>query len=139
LPNARQCFAIEKAYETSLSVSKRKNRARTDTPGRWVGRLLQPQNFPRPTNPNNPFSSCGETNDLNASHTLLNERGGDALALAIRLCLPGLRRAASQRRQDPGAQFNGALLQRRTLALFLIGYGFVASVLPVWLLLAPRD
>src|ERR1700736_4586202 len=29
--------------------------------------------------------------------------GGDALALAIRLCLPGLRRAASQRRQDPGA------------------------------------
>ena len=29
--------------------------------------------------------------------------GGDALALAIRLCLSGLRRAASQRRQDPGA------------------------------------
>src|SRR5690348_12349889 len=29
--------------------------------------------------------------------------GGDALALAIRLCLPGLRRAASQPRQDPGA------------------------------------
>jgi carbon starvation protein len=26
-----------------------------------------------------------------------------------------------------------------TLALLLIGYGFVASVLPVWLLLAPRD
>jgi carbon starvation protein CstA len=26
-----------------------------------------------------------------------------------------------------------------TLALVLIGYGFVASVLPVWLLLAPRD
>lgn len=26
-----------------------------------------------------------------------------------------------------------------TLALILIGYGFVASVLPVWLLLAPRD
>jgi NHL repeat len=25
------------------------------------------------TDPNNPFSSCGETNDLNASHTLLNE------------------------------------------------------------------
>jgi NHL repeat len=25
------------------------------------------------TNPNNPFSSCGETNDLNSSHTLLNE------------------------------------------------------------------
>jgi hypothetical protein len=30
-------------------------------------------------------------------------RGGDALALAIRLCLPGLRRPASQLRQDPGA------------------------------------
>src|ERR1700682_4490395 len=29
--------------------------------------------------------------------------GGDALALAIRLCLPGLRRAASQLGQDPGA------------------------------------
>ena len=29
--------------------------------------------------------------------------GGDALALAVRLCLPGLRRAASQLRQDPGA------------------------------------
>ncbi len=27
----------------------------------------------------------------------------------------------------------------RNLALILIGYGFVASVLPVWLLLAPRD
>jgi hypothetical protein len=25
------------------------------------------------TNPDNPFSSCGETNDLNTSHTLLNE------------------------------------------------------------------
>src|SRR5499427_5479912 len=30
--------------------------------------------------------------------------------------------------------FNG-----ETLALIIIGYGFVASVLPVWLLLAPRD
>ena len=29
--------------------------------------------------------------------------GGGALALAIRLCLPGLRRGASQLRQDPGA------------------------------------
>src|SRR6516225_3803248 len=29
--------------------------------------------------------------------------GGDAMALAIRLCLPGLRRRASQLRQDPGA------------------------------------
>ncbi|HTO52986.1 MAG TPA: carbon starvation CstA family protein [Myxococcota bacterium] len=30
-------------------------------------------------------------------------------------------------------------LDKKSLALLLIGYGFVASVLPVWLLLAPRD
>lgn len=30
-------------------------------------------------------------------------------------------------------------LKGGTIALLLIGYGFVASVLPVWLLLAPRD
>ena len=30
-------------------------------------------------------------------------------------------------------------LDKRTLALAIIAYGFVASVLPVWLLLAPRD
>ena len=30
-------------------------------------------------------------------------------------------------------------LDKKTLALALVGYGFVASVLPVWLLLAPRD
>ncbi|MGY4516708.1 carbon starvation CstA family protein [Lysobacter sp. HA18] len=30
-------------------------------------------------------------------------------------------------------------LQGTTLAWLLIGYGFIASVLPVWLLLAPRD
>ena len=30
-------------------------------------------------------------------------------------------------------------LDKRTIALALIGYGFLASVLPVWLLLAPRD
>jgi carbon starvation protein len=40
--------------------------------------------------------------------------------------------------QDP---YWGPLLsmQPATLALGLIGYGFIASVLPVWLLLAPRD
>jgi carbon starvation protein CstA len=39
---------------------------------------------------------------------------------------------------DPvwGAFFN---LTAPTLALIVIGYGFVASVLPIWLLLAPRD
>ncbi|MFO1153641.1 MAG: carbon starvation CstA family protein [Rhodospirillales bacterium] len=30
-------------------------------------------------------------------------------------------------------------LHGTTLALLLVGYGFIASVLPVWLLLAPRD
>jgi len=30
-------------------------------------------------------------------------------------------------------------LSKETLALCLIGYGFVASILPVWMLLAPRD
>src|SRR5438270_6831906 len=30
-------------------------------------------------------------------------------------------------------------LSAPTLALLIVGYGFVASVLPVWLLLAPRD
>jgi carbon starvation protein len=30
-------------------------------------------------------------------------------------------------------------MRGETLALIIIGYGFVASVLPVWLLLAPRD
>ena len=30
-------------------------------------------------------------------------------------------------------------LERPTLAWWIMGYGFVASVLPVWLLLAPRD
>ncbi len=37
---------------------------------------------------------------------------------------------------DLAAYFN---LPATTLALIIIGYGFVASVLPVWLLLAPRD
>nr|WP_294524842.1 carbon starvation CstA family protein [uncultured Rhodopila sp.] len=39
---------------------------------------------------------------------------------------------------DPvwGSFFN---LTAPTLALIVIGYGFVASVLPIWLLLAPRD
>jgi carbon starvation protein len=30
-------------------------------------------------------------------------------------------------------------LDKKTIALAIIGYGFLASVLPVWLLLAPRD
>src|SRR5271165_5956059 len=37
---------------------------------------------------------------------------------------------------DIAVYFN---LPGTTLALIIIGYGFVASVLPVWLLLAPRD
>ena len=42
----------------------------------------------------------------------------------------------SPRLRRSRAYFN---LSGRTLALIIIGYGFVASVLPVWLLLAPRD
>jgi len=30
-------------------------------------------------------------------------------------------------------------LSGETLSIMIIGYGFIASVLPVWLLLAPRD
>ncbi len=37
---------------------------------------------------------------------------------------------------DLAVYFN---LPGTSLALFIIGYGFIASVLPVWLLLAPRD
>jgi carbon starvation protein len=40
----------------------------------------------------------------------------------------------------PGTPLFGWLtLQGTTLAWWIMGYGFVASVLPVWLLLAPRD
>ena len=39
-----------------------------------------------------------------------------------------------------GSSLEGALtLKGTTLAWWLMGYGFAASVLPVWLLLAPRD
>ena len=39
-----------------------------------------------------------------------------------------------------GTQLGGWLtLQAPTLAWWIMGYGFLASVLPVWLLLAPRD
>ena len=59
----------------------------------------------------------------------------------------GRRRAGAARGRRParwvdeqprrcGAFFD---LDKKTLALALIVYGFVASVLPVWLLLAPRD
>ncbi len=40
----------------------------------------------------------------------------------------------------PGSALEGPLtLQVKTVAWWLMGYGFLASVLPVWLLLAPRD
>jgi carbon starvation protein len=40
----------------------------------------------------------------------------------------------------PGTSLSGWLtLHGTTLAWWIMGYGFVASVLPVWLLLAPRD
>lgn len=41
---------------------------------------------------------------------------------------------------DPNhAWHNAFMLSKQTLALIVIAYGFIASVLPVWLLLAPRD
>ena len=41
--------------------------------------------------------------------------------------------------REPGAGRRCSPSTARQLAWMLIGYGFVASVLPVWLLLAPRD
>ena len=43
------------------------------------------------------------------------------------------------RQPEPDAWRRCSPSRARQLALMLIGYGFVASVLPVWLLLAPRD
>src|SRR5687767_769010 len=40
--------------------------------------------------------------------------------------------------EDPGLA-PAFTLQRTTLAWLIMGYGFAASVVPVWLLLAPRD
>jgi carbon starvation protein len=40
----------------------------------------------------------------------------------------------------PGSRFEAMLtLSGKSLAWWIMGYGFLASVLPVWLLLAPRD
>ena len=50
-------------------------------------------------------------------------------------CLP-LSPAAGWRKARPGAVLR---LHRRAADRMLVGYGFVAAVLPVWLLLAPRD
>jgi carbon starvation protein len=41
--------------------------------------------------------------------------------------------------ESGGAVADFFTLGPKTLALCLVGYGFVASVLPVWMLLAPRD
>ncbi|TQR34510.1 carbon starvation protein A [Campylobacter sp. MIT 99-7217] len=41
---------------------------------------------------------------------------------------------------DPNhAWHNAFLLSKQSLALIIIAYGFIASILPVWFLLAPRD
>ena len=41
---------------------------------------------------------------------------------------------------DPNHAWHSAfMLSKQTLAIIVIAYGFIASVLPVWLLLAPRD
>ena len=47
--------------------------------------------------------------------------------------------AARRSRETPALARRCSPSRAETLAFMLIGYGFVASVLPVWLLLAPRD
>ena len=54
--------------------------------------------------------------------------GGDALALAIWLCLPGLRRGASQLRQDPGA-YQCTACRRQTAVI--AGTIFAATKVPL--------
>ena len=64
-------------------------------------------------------------------------RIGEMSALGVLLLLAALvyGRTVSET-PELAAWFN---LSGPTLALIIIGYGFVASVLPIWLLLAPRD
>ncbi len=64
-------------------------------------------------------------------------RIGEMSAIGFALLLAALvfgRTVAESPGVAPYFTFSGA-----TLALVIIGYGYVASVLPVWLLLAPRD
>ena len=64
-------------------------------------------------------------------------RIGEATAIGVALLMIALV-TGGRIAADP-AMASLFTLAPKTLALLLIGYGFVASVLPVWLLLAPRD
>ncbi len=65
-------------------------------------------------------------------------RIGEMSAIGVVLLLLALV-VRPHRRREPGAGAAISTSPGATLALIIIGYGFVASVLPVWLLLAPRD
>jgi carbon starvation protein len=64
-------------------------------------------------------------------------RIGEVSVIGFVLLMAGHRRRPGRARQpDLGPAVH---LRRQALTWMLIGYGFIASVLPVWLLLAPRD
>jgi carbon starvation protein len=67
-------------------------------------------------------------------------RPGQVLeASGMGLALLALALVAGRWAADTPALAATFTLSGRTLALLIMGYGFAASVLPVWLLLAPRD
>jgi carbon starvation protein len=69
--------------------------------------------------------------------------GGDSrgyLGLVTALGVVGLLAAVCGGRLLPGTRLEEVLtLRGTTVAWWIMGYGFVASIVPVWLLLAPRD
>ncbi|WP_286364302.1 carbon starvation CstA family protein, partial [Azospirillum sp. B4] len=64
-------------------------------------------------------------------------RVGEMSAIGLVLLLLGI--VSGQWVAEDPAWAAAFTFKGETLALLLIGYGFIASVLPVWLLLAPRD
>ena len=65
-------------------------------------------------------------------------RVGEASVIGFILLLAAL--YYGQALTDPAHPWHDVfLLKKTTLSLIIIGYGFIASILPVWLLLAPRD
>lgn len=65
-------------------------------------------------------------------------RVGEASVIGFILLLAAL--YYGQALTDPAHPWHDVfLLEKTTLSLIIIAYGFIASILPVWLLLAPRD
>ena len=65
-------------------------------------------------------------------------RVGEASVIGFILLLAAL--YYGQALTDPAPPWPDVfLLEKTTLSLIIIAYGFIASILPVWLLLAPRD